>query len=125
MSSTPRTRIAEVMSTPVETVAASTSLPDAARTMRELDISALVVTADQLSIVTTTDLLDALADGHELASLRVEDVMSEITETVPPQGFLEEAAGAMTRHGVKHLPVVEDGECVGMVSSTDITAQRA
>lgn len=125
MSSTTPTRVADVMSTPVETVTASTSLPDAARRMREADISALVVTAEPLSIVTTTDLLDALADGHELASLRVEDVMSEVTETVPPDGFLEEAAGAMTRHGFKHLPVVDDGECVGMVSSTDITAQRA
>lgn len=113
------------MSTPVEAVAASPPLPDTARTMREPDISALVVTADPLSIVTATDLLDALADGHELASLRVEDVMSEVAETVPPQGFLEEAAGAVTRHGVEHLPVVEDGECVGMISSTDITAQRA
>ena len=125
MSSTTRTRVADVMSTPVETVAPSTPLPDGARRMREEGISALVVTAEPLSIVTTTDLLDALADGHELASLRVEDVMSEVTETVPPDGFLEEAAGAMTRHGFKHLPVVENGECVGMVSSTDITAQRA
>jgi len=113
------------MSTPVETADASTPLPEAARSMRGREISALVVPGDPLSIVTTTDLLDALADGHELASLRIEDVMSEVTETIPPEGFLEEAAGVMTRNGFKHLPVVEDGRPVGMVSSTDITAQRA
>jgi len=31
----------------------------------------------------------------------------------------------MTRNGFEHLPVVEDGECLGKVSSTDITARRA
>lgn len=113
------------MSSPVETAEASTPLPAAARTMREADISALVVPGETLSIVTTTDLLDALADGRDLASLRIEEVMTDVAETVPPEAFLEEAAGVMTRRGFKHLPVVDDGDLVGMVTSTDITAQRA
>ncbi|SNR23071.1 CBS domain-containing protein [Halorubrum vacuolatum] len=116
-----RTRVAEVMSTPLETVEPNASVQDAARKMREKNISALVVTAGSRSIITQTDIIDAVANGEDVATTAVSDVMTENVETVTPDLLMEEVAAMMTMYGVKHLPVVED-DYVGMVSSTDVTA---
>ena len=87
--------------------------------MRDEEISALLVTTAPPSIVTTTDMLDVLAneasDGATVA-----DVMTESVETVPPELEVRRAAEMMVTYGISHLPVVDD-DYVGIVSSTDIT----
>ena len=120
-----RTPVADVMSTPLETISPSATVADAARTMRDHDISALVVTTSPPSIVTSTDVLDAVADGRVPADTRVDEVMTASVESVPPDLLIEEVAAMMTSLGIKHLPVVEGDDYVGMVSSTDVTAQLA
>ena len=116
------TRVADLMSTPLLTVSPDATVVEAAATMREREVSALVVTTAPPSIITSTDVLDAVAEGREVADLRVSDVMTESVETVPPDLRLEEAAAMMTNFGISHLPVVDE-DFVGMVSSTDITAR--
>ncbi|MDL5363306.1 CBS domain-containing protein [Halalkalicoccus sp. NIPERK01] len=117
-------RVEDVMSTPLETISRDATVAEAARAMRENDINSLVVTTSPPSIVTSTDVLDAAAEGHDPAELRVADVMTTEVETVPPDLFLEEVAAMMTGLGINHFPVVDvDDEFIGMVSSTDIAAQ--
>ncbi|MFC4543302.1 CBS domain-containing protein [Halosolutus amylolyticus] len=124
MSSNDRTRVDEVMSTPLETISKDATVQDAARRMRDEEISALVVTTHPPSIVTSTDVVSVAADGRDPGEVPVTDVMTESVETVPQDIYLEEIAAMMTSFGIKHLPVVdEDDEYVGMVSSTDVTAQ--
>jgi len=120
-----RTRVGDIMSAPVETVPRDASAGDAAGRMREKDISALLVTTSPPSIITSTDLLDAIAAGRDTSKLSVRELMTESVETVPPSLRVGEAAAMMTTFGIKHLPVVEDGDYVGIVSSTDITAERS
>ncbi|GAB3019279.1 CBS domain-containing protein [Natronobiforma cellulositropha] len=119
-----RIRVEDVMSTPLETIPSSTTVEEATQVMREKDINALVVTTQPPSILTSTDVLDAVAAGEDTASLSVTAVMTESVETVPPDLLLEEVAAMMTTFGIKHLPV-EDGDLVGMISSTDVAAQLA
>jgi len=114
-----RTRVADVMSTPLETIGADAPLRDAARRMRDDDISALVVTTGGGCIVTQSDVVGAVADGRDPAATTVREVMTEDVETVTPDLMMQEVAAMMTMYGVKHLPVVDD-DYVGMVSSTDI-----
>ena len=121
----PQIRVETVMSTPLETIDASATLADAATRMREEDIKALVVPRDSPSIVTSTDIVRATAEALDPAETTVGDMMTDVVETVSPDHLLEEAAGTMARSEFSHLPVVEDGECVGMVSATDITKQHA
>jgi CBS domain-containing protein len=121
----PQIRVREVMSTPLETIDKDATLVDAATRMRTQDIKALVVPTPSPSIITSTDIVDAVADAQDPTTATVEDVMTDVVQTVPPSHLLEEAAGVMARSEFNHLPVVEDGECVGMLSSTDITKQHA
>ncbi|WP_435062589.1 CBS domain-containing protein [Halobaculum sp. EA56] len=121
MSSTDRATVADVMSTPLETISKDATVREAARRMRDGEISALVVTTTPRAIVSSTDVLDAVADGRDVSELRVADVMTTDVETVTPDLYMEEVAQMMTTYGIKHLPVVDD-DYVGMISSTDVTA---
>ena len=114
-----RTRVREVMSTPLETIDGDEPIRVAAERMTDADISALVVTAGGGCIVTQSDLIEAVAEGRDTTETLVHDVMSENVETVTPDLLMEEVAAMMTMYGLKHLPVVDD-DYVGMISSTDV-----
>jgi len=124
MNDSARTRVADVMSTPLETISPDASVETAAKSMREHDISALVVTTASRSIVTSTDVLDSVAAGRDPAEATVSDVMTESVETVTPDLYMEEVAAMMTTYDIQHLPVVDD-DYVGMISVTDVTAHMS
>jgi signal-transduction protein with cAMP-binding, CBS, and nucleotidyltransferase domain len=111
------------MSSPVETISRDASVSDAAAKMRDDEINAWIVPPPTTSISTSTDILDAVASGTDTSELDVTELMTESVETVPPKLQVGEAAAMMTNFGIKHLPVVERGDYVGMISSTDIAAQ--
>jgi len=81
-----------VMSTPLETVAADATVRDVAERMREADVSALVVRTSPRAIVSSTDVLDAVADGRAVSELQVADVMTTDIETVTPDAWRPELA---------------------------------
>jgi CBS domain-containing protein len=116
-----RTTVEDVMSSPLETISKDATVMEATERMRELDINALVVTTSPRAIVSSTDVLDAVAEGRDVTELAVADVMTTDVETVTPDLYMEEVAAMMTTYDVKHLPVVDD-DYVGMISSTDVTA---
>ncbi|MFB6251646.1 MAG: cyclic nucleotide-binding/CBS domain-containing protein [Halobellus sp.] len=121
MSDSP-TLVEDVMSTVLVTVSPDVTLVEAAKRMQRHDIKALLVPSTEIAIVTSTDVLEAIADERDPSTVTVEAVMTHAVETVPPEIRLTEAAAMMETCGFSHLPVVDD-DLVGMVSSTDITAQ--
>ena len=121
MGPTGRVTVKDVMSTPLETISKDATVREATQRMREKNINALVVRTTPRAIISSTDVLDAVADGRDISTLQVADVMTTDVETVTPDLYMEEVAEMMTTYGIKHLPVVDD-DYVGMVSSTDVTA---
>lgn len=122
MSNEP-TRVKDIMSSPVETISRKTTVSEAAAKMREEEISALIITTSPPSIITSTDILDAVASGQDTSTLDVTELMTESVETVPPELQVGEAAAMMTNFGIKHLPVIERGDYIGIISTTDLAAQ--
>lgn len=125
MSSDEPTRVREIMSSPVETISRDATVSEVAAKMRDDNISALIVTTSTPSIITSTDILDAVANGEDTSEMDVTALMTADVETIPPELQVGEAAAMMTNFGIKHLPVVEGGDYVGMISSTDIAAQMS
>lgn len=76
--------------------------------------------ADLVGIITERDLMRAVARGHDVASTSVAEVMSKDIEVVGPQSTLHEAARIMAARWIRHLPVVEDGRVLGMISQRDL-----
>ena len=52
--------------------------------------------------------------------MRVREVMSSPVVTVPPDMRLKDVADLLVRHGISAVPVVDDGELVGIVSEADL-----
>ena len=121
MSKEDKQTVEDVMSTPLETVSKDAPVVEAVQQMRAKNINALVVPTTPRAIISSTDILDAVAEEQDITNLTVSDVMTTDVETVAPDLYMEEVAAMMTTYDIKHLPVVDD-DYVGMVSSTDVTA---
>lgn len=114
--------VKDVMATPVETIARDATISEAAEAMRENEISSLLVPGSEMGIVTSTDVLDAVAKGHDPTDTEVETVMTAPAESVEMNLGMEEVAAMLTTYGISHLPVRDHhGDYVGMISSTDIS----
>lgn len=126
MGTTNESRVEAVMSTPVETISAEATVREAAEAMRDHGINSLLVPGAEMGILTSTDVLETVADGDDPEQRRVADVMTAPVESIDARLRLQEAAAMMTTYGFNHLPVRDnDGDYVGMVSSTDLREQLA
>jgi IMP dehydrogenase len=124
--STDRTRVEDVMSTPLETISKKATVREAAERMYEQNINALFVPGSQAGIVTNSDIVATVAKGRDSTEITVSEVMTSPVERVAANLELGEAAAMMTTYGIKHLPVIDEhGDYVGMVSSTDVTDDAA
>lgn len=121
MTEPERMLVRDVMSSPVGTISPGASVQEAARQMQAKDRSALLVRSSPAGIITTTDIMELVANGGDAEATAVEEIMTPDVETVTPELHLDEAAAMMTTYDIKHLPV-EDDDYVGMLSSSDMTA---
>lgn len=119
-------RISDVMTPAALTDRPDDSLVSAARKMREQQTGSLLVTdGDQLlGIITERDVLRAVAEDVPLDT-PISEVMSKDLVTAEPATSLREAARIMTEKWIRHLPVLEEGRLVGIVSQRDLAGVLA
>ena len=117
----------ELMSQPVESVRSDTPIATAAETLISNDVGAVVVTDDEglEGLLTATDFVLLARDGNAPADARVSEFMRTEVITTKRSTPVEEAAELMLDHLIHHLPVVDDEEVVGMITTLDITAHLA
>ncbi len=108
----------------VASVAPVTKIPDIARILAEWRIGAVLVrdSAGQLlGIVSERDIVRAIArDGAACLEMTAAQLMTRLLHTVTPGTSPEEALQMMTMGRVRHLPVLDQDEVVGMVSIGDV-----
>jgi CBS domain-containing protein len=96
---------------------------EAARRMAENCRGNLLVVEDGrvLGLFTERDLLErVVAAGRDPARTRLREVMRADFETIDAEAPVAEAVRRMDEGGLRHLPVVEDGRVVAVLSSRDI-----
>lgn len=104
-------------------VAASAPVIEAARTMREAKVGALLVAEESrfIGIVSETDLVRAvLAVGGDARQVRVSEVMTSPIITIEVGRSAHEASDLMAERGIRHLAVTDGGKIVGMLSVRDL-----
>ena len=103
------------------TVEASATLGDAATRMAERAVGAAVVLEGEgvAAILTERDVLRAVAAGKD-GSAPVSEWMTRHPDTIEPDDTTDHAASLMIHGGFRHLPVVEAGKVVGIVSIRDL-----
>jgi CBS domain-containing protein len=99
------------------------SLRSAAERMwRQQTGSLLITEGGQLAgIITERDVLRAIAFGADPDKTSVDEAMTAEVYTVAPDMQLQDAAREMAARWIRHLPVVEDGQLLGVVSMRDVT----
>jgi CBS domain-containing protein len=116
-------QVRDVMTEATVTDSSADTLRAAAERMwRNQTGSLLVMDDDRLAgIVTERDLLRAVALGADPGAAAIKEAMTIEVFTVPPDTPLRDAAREMASRWIRHLPVVEDGRLLGVVSMRDVT----
>jgi CBS domain-containing protein len=113
------------MSESFETVGEDSSLVTAAERMGSGNMGAVIVTGEPTSIVTSTDIVRQVANGKDTSTLHVDDAATAVTTTIQPTQHIKDAASTMLQDGISYVPVINDGEIVGILSKTDLTEGNA
>ncbi len=98
------------------------TLSDAAEAMADAETDYVVVIDNRelVGIVTERDLVMAVAEGVDLGAVLVEDWMSEAPDTFAPDVTIAEGVAWLLETGYRHLPVMADGELLGVVTIRDL-----
>ncbi|MCZ6871680.1 MAG: CBS domain-containing protein, partial [Gammaproteobacteria bacterium] len=99
------------------------SVFDALKLMNERDIGAVLVQIDGylVGILTERDYMrKVILDIHASRQTKVSEAMSRDVVTVTRDDTIVHCIALTKKHHVRHLPVVEDGKAIGMISLRDL-----
>jgi CBS domain-containing protein len=111
----------------VAVIAAGASLADVVAELVVRRIGALLVLErdEIVGLVSERDVIRVLAaDGRDALARTARDAMTSPVITISPHESVTAAMELMTGRRIRHLPVVEDGRLVGIVSIGDLVKRR-
>jgi CBS domain-containing protein len=120
--------VGEIMHSDVKTASPTDSFADVAKEMRANGISSVVVLDGKklAGIVTERDIVNLVAEGGDPNTTTVERGMTRLDLiTVDSKTELADAADQMVSNNIRHLPIVDGGNVVGIVSIRDMTRWAA
>ena len=122
-------KVAEIMETDLREISIDKDrlIVDAIDMMEKMNNSLLItMNKNQIAgILTERDLADRLGSkkygGLKTSSIRVSSVQGEIPQAIPPDTNAEEAAEIMLRTNASGLPIIKEGELIGLIDETILT----
>jgi len=115
--------VKEIMTQDVVTVELQTSCVDAAKKMSEHGIGGIIVVDNNrpVGIVTEQDIVrKVVSKDLRPSSVLTKDVMTRRLITIHPAQFVNEASHKMFKMRIHRLPVVDEGNLVGIITDTDL-----
>jgi len=105
------------------TISRTDTVVNAARLMESADVGSVPVVdgGTPVAIVTDRDIaIRVVAQGKDPSATQVADIATDQPYYVHPEQNLDEALELMASRKVRRLPVVDDGQLVGMLAQADI-----
>src|ERR1700674_1633862 len=114
--------VREVMTTRLQTVSPSTTVGEAVALMAQHRIGSTMGMGGTrlVGIFPERDPVRAISQSHDAPGHEVSSWMTREPKTVGPDEDVEDALRTMLDNGFRHLPVMEGGEVIGMVSIRDL-----
>ncbi|MCC5834149.1 MAG: CBS domain-containing protein [Opitutales bacterium] len=120
---TPVSRILNVKGSTVHSISPEATVSEAVKTMNEKKIGSLLVVhmGKPVGMFTERDVLTRVVDTcADPKSTKVRDVMTSQLVAIRPSLSIEDTMRIITQKRCRHLPVVEDGVLLGMISIGDV-----
>jgi CBS domain-containing protein len=111
----------------VFTIAPDATVRELLDALADLNVGALVVSTDGesvLGIVSERDIVRKLRDTENARDMIVSDIMTTDVRVCAPDDSFGDLMTVMTEHRVRHVPVLDDGRLVGVLSIGDAVKQR-
>jgi CBS domain-containing protein len=120
-------KVQEIMSTTLTTMEPESTLGEAATIMGERHVGSVLITeGDRLiGILTERDIVRALSSEHDAPMRPVIEWMTKDPTTTGPDDEVRNALRTMVDGGFRHLPIVDAGQPVGMLSIRDVAGAMA
>jgi len=120
-------KVESLCSNDLITAEVTDTLVEAAQKMARNHVGALAVLDEGtlVGVLSEADLVKAVAEDASLEVTAVDEYMTEDAITVVPGDDAGIAAQRMVDHGIGHLPVMDAGSAIGMVSKGDLLAVGA
>jgi len=118
--------IREIMTENVESCTLLDNMFEVAVKMKDLNVGAIPIVDQEKLVGMITDrdiVIRGVAEKHP-GSTKVEDIMSKTLVTVTPDTSSKEAAKLMAEHQIRRLPVVDNGNLIGIVSLGDFAIRE-
>jgi CBS domain-containing protein len=110
----------------IATMNSNNSILDAAKTMTEKNIAAMIIVDNEgaiAGILTERDMTQrVLSKALDPSTTSVVDIMTPSPDTLSPGDSARDALELMQSRNYRHLPVEENGKCVAVVSIRDLYA---
>jgi len=111
----------------VTTIVPEASIKRAADWLHAKNIGCLVVTCGEaiLGLISEREIVHAFSRyGEAVAAMPVKEIMRLGVLTVTPDESVSRVMNLMTRHRVRHMPVLRDGKLAGIISIGDVVKHR-
>ena len=113
--------------TDVTTIAPEASIKRAADWLRAKNIGSLVVMSGEaiIGLISEREIVHAFSlYGETAAAMSVKEIMRQNVIAVTPDESIGRAMNLMTRHRVRHMPVLRNGKLAGIISIGDVVKRR-
>lgn len=121
-------KVEEVMVKPVMTLSVASTVKEAVETMSKCEIGCLVILHDEtpVGIITERDMIKrVLLDARDPLTTKLSQIMSAPIMFGEPKMSIQDAVALMTEKKIKHLPIIENGCLVGLITLTDLIRSKA
>ena len=115
--------VRDIMTKDLLTISEKDTALKAAQLMSEKGVSSLIVFSDEqpLGIITERDFIKKVCLKElKLSSVKVGDMMSKIRTSASPDTSIDVAVQRMVNNRIRRLPIIENGNLVGIITVTDL-----
>lgn len=114
----------DIMHTGAECIGEHDTLQRAAQMMRDLDVGALPICGDDdrlHGMITDRDIiLRCCAEGRDVSQMTAGELAEGAPVWIEAEADIEQVISLMAANQIKRLPVIDDGDLVGMISESDV-----
>jgi CBS domain-containing protein len=120
---TPASQLLNNKGRKIYSVSPETMVYDAIKLMNEAKVGALLVIENNklVGIISERDYARrVILENRSSHETPVKDIMTKDVLTVTPDQSVEDCMKVMAKHHIRHLPVAENGEAIGVISTMDV-----